>query len=573
MDFASVLYLLHRVKEAVLCAPACWYIEHRDITEKLLARGWMLGFCGWDGTPLYFHNPTTFRRELERSFSSLKGIFSPGFYMAVEHSLTRATLWAVEVMAQMGIEVSLSVDLKKFNLRGARRRLYVSTCFVWGDAGVVEVPSSYYELVDLGAEVSVGLLRRAVERIHGGVSAVELINSVKSVREKLPRLWRAQPSVGKPVVAHLFTWAPGGGGVDRNIYHSVVSLAEKYHSVVICGRQMYENVFEELRVPFFVNPFLVREFLLFVDLRALLWFWRHLMEWRYHIVHTHESKASVLGRVAAWLAGLRPIIYGVHGVSFDAGGKAMRWLAQWAECLTFFMNDVCVAVGRQVVERFWGAGIGRRRQWVVVRSPVDEEAIAKGVKATKREEVRGRLGVSADSVVLLCVSRFERDKRQEFLIRAMAQLRQEKAVLVLVGGGFHEYREACRHLAGELGVAGKVLFVEETPEPWHYYAVGDVFVFASVREGVARVLVEAHLAGLPIVATEACGVREVVEEGVSGFVVGRDDLRLFVARLQTLINDEPLRKQMGRAGYERVRGVWSVDNLKIQLDTLYSAYV
>jgi len=181
-----------------------------------------------------------------------------------------------------------------------------------------------------------------------------------------------------------------------------------------------------------------------------------------------------------------------------------------------------------------------------------------------RRGARRAIGLPTDRPVVLFVGRIQPLKGPDVAIRSLAAMSRRDAMLVIVGGasgvdGDHEMRRAVT-LAGELGVADRVLFVE--PKPHHllssYYRAADVVVVPSRSESFGLVALEAAACGIPVVATAVGGLLNVVHDGVTGHLVdGRDPARF--ARALTQVLDDPVgAAAMGAAAAVRARHfTWS----------------
>ncbi|MCR4419100.1 MAG: glycosyltransferase family 4 protein [Clostridia bacterium] len=191
-----------------------------------------------------------------------------------------------------------------------------------------------------------------------------------------------------------------------------------------------------------------------------------------------------------------------------------------------------------------------RRQGVtaplaVVPTGIELERFRRG----DRNRLRQRYTLPPEAKILLYVGRLGREKNLPFLLKSFARLRRLAGLpplrLVLVGGGNAE--EETKRLAAELGVAEETVFTGTLPpeEVVHCYAGADLFVFASVTETQGVVLAEAKAAGLPVVAVDAAGVRDMVNSGVDGYLTALN-LEEFTARVAELVSDESRRAAMAR---------------------------
>lgn len=250
------------------------------------------------------------------------------------------------------------------------------------------------------------------------------------------------------------------------------------------------------------------------------------------IVSTHSAKAGWLGRIAAHRLGI-PVLFTAHGWAFTQG-----------------VTPLAAAVYR-VAER----AVGTLPARVITVSDFDRElAIRQRVVAPDRmvtvhngvcdvpDSLRASPGV--DPPELISVARFERQKDQPTLLRALAHLHDQPWSLTLVGEG-PKLAEG-KKLAHSLGLSDRVAFIGARYDVAECLARAQVFALASRWEGLPRSIIEAMRAGLPAVATDVGGVREAVSEGETGYLTPRGDDRSMGERLRQLIEDPALRASMGQ---------------------------
>ena len=170
-----------------------------------------------------------------------------------------------------------------------------------------------------------------------------------------------------------------------------------------------------------------------------------------------------------------------------------------------------------------------------------------------------------DGPVIGTVSRSAPEKRLDLLVRAVARLPEVTAVIV--GGGREE--AGLRSLAEECGVADRIIMAGWTDDPLPWLAALDVFVLPSDYEGLPHAIIEAMLAGVPVVATDAGSVREVVADGRTGSVVPRGDLDAIVAAIEALLDDPGRAAELGAAGRTRAREEFGTARMVAAYERVY----
>ncbi len=287
----------------------------------------------------------------------------------------------------------------------------------------------------------------------------------------------------------------------------------------------------------------MHDFLALVEIRSRL---RALSP---DLLHTHTSKAGVLGRIAALGLSVR-VVHTPHGHIFHgyfSRPKTVLFVA--LERILARISDVLIALTAAERDDHLALGVGRATQWRVVPSGVDVETIAGRV---------ARLRASMDERRWWAVSvgRLEPVKGMDRLLRAWAEVvrLRSDARLAIVGDGGE--RQALLSLAERLGICASVHFVGwDDPVPW--LASARCFVLLSRNEGMGRSVVEAMAAGLPCVVSDVCGLVELVDESVGARVDGDDSVAVARAILAGYDCQTALRVRARRYSVAAmVEGVW-----------------
>ena len=248
----------------------------------------------------------------------------------------------------------------------------------------------------------------------------------------------------------------------------------------------------------------------FWDLAGLLRMRRFLESHDYRIVHTHTSKGGFVGRLAAWLAGVRVIVHTVHGFAFhEASPQPTLRFYTWLEKMAARWCDRITAVSE--FHRDWALRLN-------ICPPSRIVAIPNGIADRFRAPaggaaaLRGQLGAAEDDVVVLSLARLAWDKGLEYLIRAAAMLPYTERRIHVVIAGDGPIRDSLEKLATLLGVTGRVTFLGFRSDVANLLAAADVVVVPSLREGLSISLLEAMAAGKGIIASSIGSQREVASQ-------------------------------------------------------------
>jgi len=354
------------------------------------------------------------------------------------------------------------------------------------------------------------------------------------------------------------------GGAQENTVLTCEGLAHRGHDVYLWAGpttgpegSLVPRVRAASRLPggayaYEEFPDLVRQISPLHELRALNALRRRLEQLRPDVVHTHSSKAGILGRIAAHRAGVPVIVHTIHGMSFN---RTQAWptRALYAALERFCAekSHALVSVADAMTRQALAAGVGRSEQYVTVRSGM-VTADFDPARFDGRE-VRRAWGVPDDAIVVGTVARLFKNKGYEQLIEAMpAAVRGEPRLrFVWVGDGAHraEYEAAL----ARLGLRDRVTITGLLPpdEMPRVLSGMDLVAHASQWEGLPRAVVQGLLMGKPAVCFDLDGAPEVVIPGETGELAAPGNIDAFSDAIVKLARDAALRGRYGAEGRRR----------------------
>lgn len=278
---------------------------------------------------------------------------------------------------------------------------------------------------------------------------------------------------------------------------------------------------------------------------------------RFDIVHTHTPKASFLGQIAAFLARIPIRVTTIHGLYFQRGSS-------WQKKLIFMPVEYIKArivhrafsVNTEDVEYLLEKGIYSREKIMYMGGGVD----LKKLGPTKFsldfiERKRQDLGIESGAKVVGIVARLVKEKGFLPLFEAFCEVKRQvpDAVLLVVGPEEPEKEDALDPKeVSRYGIEESVIFLGERTDVEELYAVMDVFVLPSFREGLGLSILEASAMKLPVVASDIRGCRDGVENGVTGFLVPSNNPERLAEALIRILKNPQEAKSMGEAGRRRV---------------------
>lgn len=297
---------------------------------------------------------------------------------------------------------------------------------------------------------------------------------------------------------------------------------------------------------------------------------RLLREIKPDLLHTHSSKAGIIGRIAA--AKLKiPCVHTIHGASFHVGQSPLAFnLYRWLERRAAPMTDKFISVCDAMTEQYVQAGVASREKFVTVYSGFDVEPFLHPPRPP--QQVRAELGLKPEDVVIGKVARLFPLKGHEFLIRSARSVidRCPNVRFLLVGDGI--LRPQFESELAASGIRDRFVFAglvppSQVPELIHAM---DIVVHTSIWEGLARVLPQGLIAGKPVVSYDVDGAREVVIPGETGFLLPPQSTNELTAALCELATNPALRLQYGETGRTRFTDRFRHQNMTRQIREVYA---
>lgn len=284
---------------------------------------------------------------------------------------------------------------------------------------------------------------------------------------------------------------------------------------------------------------------------------------RYVLVHTHTPVASFLGRLAGWMTHT-PVLYTAHGFHFYRGAPWKNWLLWYTlEKIAAPMTRALVVMNEEDLAHGQRLGFVPGETLFFVHGVGVDIGRFQNVSSTFRRE----LGVDDDAGIVTCVAEFTTTKNHAFLLSAWERIagKYPNAHLVLVGDG--ELLEETRDLVRERSLP-RVHFLGRRRDIPEILAATDIVVLVSKREGLPRAVLEGMAAGKPLVATDVRGNRDLVEDGINGFLVPLGDVETLAESLIKLLGSPELRAQMGKKSREKVEA-YSLEKVLEEMKAIY----
>jgi len=307
------------------------------------------------------------------------------------------------------------------------------------------------------------------------------------------------------------------------------------------------------------------------DIAALRQLSRLLLEWHPDIVHTHQSKAGIIGRLAAKRANVPGIIHGVHILPFLDVGHAQKLTFLAAERVTAKVTRAFIDVSQSMRDICIAHHIGSPDQHYVVHSGFD---LIRFSRARWPEQAARLLGIAPGEPkppVVLMLAALEPRKRHVEFIEAFAQVvdRIPDVRLILAGEG--STRPDVEAAIKRSPVASSIHLIGYHSEPEQLINMADVCVLTSMREGLPRVVMQYLAGGRPCVVSQIPGLDEVVKHGVNGIVTPAHDVDAAAAAVADLLENRTYHARLAEGAKRTDLSSWGLDAMCDSVETVYQS--
>ena len=391
--------------------------------------------------------------------------------------------------------------------------------------------------------------------------------------------------MGKIKVIHVITRFDKGGSAE-NTFLTVRGLdKEKYDVMLIRGLSQESRMSEQEAAAVEKNlteaekngiriitlPELVRNISPVSDFKTLFSLINIFRQERPDIVHTHTSKAGILGRWAAFFAKVPIIVHTPHGHVFWGYFNRLKTSAfVFFERLTARITDRIITLTEQEKKEHLRFAIASEGEFTVIHSGVDLTGFSNA--KVDAPEMRKKLGIPEESFVVGTVGRLTPVKGHRYLIEAAAELVRQKTDILFVFLGDGELLNDLTEMASALGIKDHVKFLGWRPDVADVMATFDIFVLPSLNEGMGKVLVEAMAMAKPIIASNVGGIHDLITDGENGLLVSPADHEAIADAILSLYRDPAKTKRLCEKGKAIAAG-YSADAMIQKIDHLYDEVI
>lgn len=291
------------------------------------------------------------------------------------------------------------------------------------------------------------------------------------------------------------------------------------------------------------------------------------------VVHTHQSKAGIIGRYAAHLAGVPVIVHGVHIVPFAAVGRMQKLVYLWAERSVAHCTAAFINVSEGTRQSYLAHDIGRPDQHFVAHSGFEVDRFREAPSPENWQTLCGMSDAEEKPPVVLMMAALEPRKRHVPFLEAFHRVISKVPKVRLLMAGEGPMRPAIEATIARLELQRNVRLLGFHPSPESLISLADLTVLTSMREGLPRVIVQSLAGGKPVVTTELPGLRELVSNGDNGIIAPVDDINFVADSVADLLLDSTRLRRMQASARQTDVSTWSVESMCATLSQIYQRLI
>lgn len=364
-------------------------------------------------------------------------------------------------------------------------------------------------------------------------------------------------------------------GAEENTLSTCEWQARRGHRVTVVHGNEFDPFWYDRRIPGLTLlhvPQMVHALRPAADFRALAVLRRLLRDLSPDVIHTHQSKAGILGRLAASSVPGAALVHGVHIVPFDGVQPLKARLYVAAERLAARRTDQFIAVSNAVGDAYVNAGITRPGRVHCVRSGID---LDKFRHAAQPKDWRDLIGVARggtarkELTVAVMLASFEPRKNHLPLLRALETHVHRAPNLRLILAGDGPLHRVAQDMVDRSGMSRQVTLCGHRSDPEALLALSDLSILVSRREGLPRVVVQSLTAKRPVVVADLPGISEIVQPGRNGIITPAADMDAAACALVDLSRDPAQMRRLKHGAAETDVSEWAEERLGELTTRLY----
>ncbi|MCH7826808.1 MAG: glycosyltransferase family 4 protein, partial [Bacteroidetes bacterium] len=298
----------------------------------------------------------------------------------------------------------------------------------------------------------------------------------------------------------------------------------------------------------------------FSDIIVIFQLYLFIKKNNYDIVHTHSSKAGIVGRIAAWLARTPIIIHHNHAKPYH---RFQSWFIQTLyksiERFTSLFCDKIVSVTYTIVDEMVKDKIAPREKFVVIRSGFNIENF-KNFDSTNNFKIKEKFGLTANDIVIGKIARLSVIKGHIYLLQAFEKVCKKipNVKLLLIGDG--DNKNELLKFIDKKRLNDKIIFTGLIPtdEMPSVISLIDIVVHTALLEGLPRVFTQSMLMGKPVISFDLDGAHEVIEDGKNGYLIEPMNIEMLTENIIDLVSNTTKSKNFGSYAKDNIKDDFSI---------------
>lgn len=344
-------------------------------------------------------------------------------------------------------------------------------------------------------------------------------------------------------------------GAQMHVLSLIKGLRSKHHFILITGSKGFlTDEVDKLGIDYHVVETLNRSISLFNDYHSFKSIRSLLKLLNPDLVHVHSAKAAFIGRLASRAVSIKSI-YTVHGWAFSKGNGLVK------RVITFVLEKMMVKYTNKFIV------VSHYDKSIAINWIADSEKLTVVHNGVSDNATFNRLLINEEKKIrLICVARLSKQKNIPCILKTLSMV-NSSFCLDVVGAGPSEIK--IKRYAAELGLGDKVKFLGERSDIHELLMKSDICVLSSDWEGLPIALIEAARASLPIIATDVGGVSEIVDNGINGYLINRNDAESFASKLNLLAFDKLKYADLSQKSRERYEKFFKIDPMLKKINDIY----
>ena len=376
----------------------------------------------------------------------------------------------------------------------------------------------------------------------------------------------------KKKIIHIITRLMNGGADENTVFSCNYSVQNGDEVTLFTGKEQDKEILAKIdkRVNLVVIRNLINEIHPFKDFLALIEIKKKIKKISPDVVHTHSSKAGVIGRFAAWLSNTRLIIHTIHSLPFVSANFFKKIFYIFVEKITSLITNIFINVSEGTKNIYLKYKIGRFSNHHVIFSGFDVDKFKNAKKYEGENYLNSNVKLISAKIIVR-VGRFEKLKRYNELIETFNKVVKKfpNTILILVGDG--ELLEENKKLCNKLNLDDKIIFTGFSEYPEKIIALSDICIMNSEREGLSRAMLQYLASGKPVVCSNIYGVNEVIKNNINGCLYESRDKDGLYNALVNLLNNNNLLKNLTNGAQNTDLSKWSIELMVKKIDDLYNS--